>query len=256
MHVMKTGGESVDHFIDCLGRRKGFQVVHREGEGPYGPPRGDTHCKAVMACSSHAPFVDRAKYCGNEFQNAKTFTVLREPVSMAFSLFNYYKYEKRIWVLQKMSFMDVLEKASNCSENPQERLLWCDWDEELTTHYFSPSSANPLTMLIAHGDSAASMIQSGYQATLSDLEKAKKILSGLDAIFFTDELGSWKNAFFKSGLPFTDSETSCELKHDNEANCKECAKKPTAEEDRLARKLHALDLKLYHHAKLMSQHYK
>lgn len=231
---MKDGGTSVDAFFGCLADNLRFAVKHAEGADNM---VGKVTSCPIAFCRAHHPLRSKTEVCGNEFDKAQSFTVLREPVSRLFSLFNYYKYKKKDPRLKPFAtFGDLLREVR---DNEQNHPHLHEFKNEMTLFWFAPDEV-------------------GHPAAHDQLYKAKKFLRQLDAIFFTEHLSSWEGDFKKSGLPLShyDSKAQnpvCHLPHSNEADCSECADSPTEEEVQLATELNSLDLQLYEFAKTLPQ---
>jgi len=246
VHVMKTGGSSVDELFGCLGKEKNFAVQYVEG--PVNITTGDTSCPAAV-CTAHQALADQDWICDSEFQNASTFTMLREPIARTFSLFNYDKYElQRTDMEEFATFGDLLR---NLEEHPYESAF----SNNMVDFYFAP---NAVTLSLAHGDRAEVLMRSNYQATQGDLETAKSMLKKVDAIFFNERMSTWQDDYKNSGLPLAEEvggSSSCWLGNSKKADCEKdgCAKEATDEEVELATKLNSLDIELYEFAKTLPQ---
>jgi hypothetical protein len=207
LHVMKDGGTSIDTFFNCLREVYNFRVMQREG--PTERIWGEESCP-VGFCQSHHPLFKKEEVCGSEFSDSAGFTVLREPLSRAFSLYKYYKYNQKISNLvdDDVSFYELLNRTYKCTHGTAssgDEPFCFAWNNELTSYYFAP---NLMTTLLAYGQHAESMLQIGQRASGADLGTAKRLLQGLDAIFLTENFGTWISSFGRSGLPFSERRTN------------------------------------------------
>lgn len=253
---MKDGGTSVDTYFNCLRQVYNFRILQQEG--PNVRAWGEESCP-IGFCQSHHPLAAKVEVCGPAFADSAGFTVLREPLSRAFSLFNFYKYNQKLDILldDDVSFLELLNRTYKCRNNqigkPGKEPFCAAWNNELTSFYLAP---NPVTFLLAYGQRGDSMLQIGHTATDDDLESAKRLLKGLDAVFLTENLGNWVSLFGKSGLPFSDKAAQCELPHVLEADCDgPCPQTPSEEEAKLFAEMNHLDIELYNYAKTLPQHY-
>lgn len=252
---MKDGGSSADGYFECLANHLKFAVRH--AEGPYNDFSGDQSCPAAF-CTAHHSLAKKTEVCGMSFMESAAFTILREPVSRMFSLFNFYKYVRGTKFMQGVDEETGLEKNFHwlvknfykCHKENFADALCPQFNNDMTFGYLAPNAA---TIMFAHGQRAQILLQSRYQATNADLEVAKKSLSQLDAIFFTEELGNWSNSFRRSGLPFSESASLCAFPHVNE--CATCGNGPDQEARRLATEMNVLDIELYEYAKTLPNHY-
>merc|ERR1719343_511060 len=70
LHIMKTGGSSVEVFLDCYCDQVGCGMfVH---DGVVTKFKGKAACnKESAVCSTHANYEDRVEACGTHFENPK-----------------------------------------------------------------------------------------------------------------------------------------------------------------------------------------
>lgn len=247
VHVMKTGGSSVDEMFGCLGEENHFAVQYVEG--PVNITTGDTTCPAAV-CTAHQALADQTWICDAQFVDAPTFTLLRDPIDRIFSLFNYDKYElKEDFMENFANFGDLLKSIK---ENPYDSAF----RNNMVDMYFAP---NAVTLLLAHGvENAEMLVRSNYKATEDDLTQAKNMLKKVNGIFFQDRMDTFEDDYKKSALPLADTlgnSKTCSLGNAKHADCEKdgCAKEPTDEEVELANELNSLDLELYAFAKTLPQ---
>lgn len=189
--------------------------------------------------------MNKTESCGSEFSNASSFTVLREPLGRLFSLYNYYADENSLggYSLNNFgTFASLLRGVKNGSLNTYATRLFSN---DMVKTWFSP---NPPSVGKHLSDVAANLL---FDATVDDLEKSKQTMHQLDAVFFTEQLSTWKDDFGKSGLPLSQYAWDSTLFHSNERSCVDCADAPTEEEASLVNELNSLDAKLYEFAKTL-----
>lgn len=253
VHIMKDGGSSVDGYFECLATKLNFAVKHAEGSN--NGLSGDQSCPAAF-CTAHHSLDEKVDVCGSSFQDSAAFSILREPLSRIFSLINWYKYIRKAPALQgvdevtgeEKDFRWVIKRYYKCHVEGSSDLLCSQLSNGMTLEYLTPNAA---TITLAHGAQARSMMHSMYQATLADLEAAKKSLKALDAVFFTEELDEWPALFGRSGLPFSESASVCELPFWNRCSGCEGYNNIDNETIQLATEMNALDIELYQYAKTL-----
>jgi hypothetical protein len=249
VHVMKDGGTSIGKYFECLANKTKF--AFRRRQGPNELDIAHTECPPAI-CSAHHPAVLQTEVCGSEFSNASSFTVLREPVARAFSLYNYYRNEmiEKKDIAQKMkpfstfgSLLRHLLRNEETGDHEFDSYMRRAFSNQMVKFWFSP----PITF------------DSIKVASRGDLENAKNVLRQLNAVFFTEQLSSWKDDFRKSALPLSQHADDCEVPHEFAKltnNCLECADAPTDEEIKLATKLNQFDIELYEFAKTLPNAYR
>jgi len=111
VHVMKTGGLSIDSFLQrsCELHPEAACSIQRH-DGWIGV-EGRVKCDSPSICASHKPMETDVEMCGSSFNNASYFTVLREPVSRVWSFYNYISRWYKPY--QQLTLKEVYEAADN-----------------------------------------------------------------------------------------------------------------------------------------------
>jgi len=257
LHIMKSGGTSVDKFLSCVSKRvnAGFML----SLGPYEFHEGAESCQPASVCSTHGAYSKRVELCGPEFENPeKVFTVMRDPVDRAWSHYNYQKaqqYKDTGEILPP-----ILDVISMCA----------DVNAELTpgNRYVCQSLMNHMT-LKTFSDSQDKSWSAGYSQ--EDMDEAKDMVRRLDAVFFMDDFDSFVQQFRSAEIfePWASGETEksdedelgrkpCALDHSNSAKsvrpsglqpCDICEDYPSEREKSELRNVNHMDVELYEWAK-------
>eukprot|EP00927_Polykrikos_kofoidii_P019737 TRINITY_DN1924_c0_g1_i2.p1 TRINITY_DN1924_c0_g1~~TRINITY_DN1924_c0_g1_i2.p1 ORF type:complete len:367 (+),score=50.36 TRINITY_DN1924_c0_g1_i2:104-1102(+) len=255
VHVMKTGGLSVDGYLWCRCEHEGCSTSHHEGADFIA---GDTFCSTPSVCTSHLPSYRMIEQCG-DFTSARVFTVLREPVSRVVSFYNYMRSPRP---------EDGFPGYSPYKENNLTTILraWGETDLDLDQpkdphsggctvcagqlsnamvlrHFASPDSMEARETWVKK----AGVIQPpNAEAMVFQLEEAKKVIAGMDAIFV--DIGSFKEAFERNDLLLPgggQTMSACDVPTANPTASKI---DPVEEDISLIRQLNWADVELYNYA--------
>eukprot|EP00927_Polykrikos_kofoidii_P019736 TRINITY_DN1924_c0_g1_i1.p1 TRINITY_DN1924_c0_g1~~TRINITY_DN1924_c0_g1_i1.p1 ORF type:complete len:331 (+),score=45.99 TRINITY_DN1924_c0_g1_i1:105-1097(+) len=255
VHVMKTGGLSVDGYLWCRCEHEGCSTSHHEGGDSIG---GDTSCSTPTVCTSHLPSYRMFEQCG-DFTAARVFTVLREPVSRVVSFYNYMRFPRPqdgfpgYSPYQENNLTAVLRAWGNTDLNLHQpydpHLGGCTVcaaqlsNAMVLRHFVSPDSKAAQETWVKK----AGVIQPpNAEAMVFQLEEAKKVIAGMDAIFA--DLGTFKEAFERNDLllPGGGQTTSpCDVPTSNPTASKI---DPVEEDIKLIKQLNWADIELYNYA--------
>jgi len=182
VHVMKTGGLSVDSFLNCrCDSTQSCSVLHADGEVQQ---MGTERCSEPSVCTMHRGISNLNERCGFQFgRAARMVTVLRDPIERVWSFYNYLKR----WYTPYQE-MDLATIYKNLDTDLNENLpkgthcLFCSGEltNAMTIRYFckNPDLCSPLEGKKAPRRSVLAKA----------LAEAKRALSAMDSIFLTQDL--------------------------------------------------------------------
>lgn len=235
LHIMKTGGSSVEEFLKCHCEKVGCSLQLSLGE--CHDFIGNANCPDGL-CATHGYYKQRVAQCGADFENpSKVMTVFREPISRVFSLYNYEKEQGK----QLPSITELYQK--------------CDAGDFTYTGFAADMvqwmCVGMTNFMVLKTFSNQHNVYSS-EINTAVLDQAKKLVSSLDAVFFLDDLDRFPAAFEEASL-ITDTyvnpnEQRCEITHANKADCPTCAIEPTTAEEELIRNHNQMDIMLYNFA--------
>eukprot|EP00927_Polykrikos_kofoidii_P067724 TRINITY_DN6316_c0_g1_i1.p1 TRINITY_DN6316_c0_g1~~TRINITY_DN6316_c0_g1_i1.p1 ORF type:complete len:357 (+),score=53.65 TRINITY_DN6316_c0_g1_i1:111-1073(+) len=258
VHVMKTGGISVDEYLWCRCKQEKCSVSRHEGRSSV---MGDTSCEQPSVCTSHSPPWQMYQECG-DFTKARVFTLLREPVSRVVSFYNYMRFPRPedsypgYRPYQQMSLTAVLNSWGKVDLNIDQPKASSNGGCVMCAAQLSNA------MVLRHFASEASLaaqstwpIKAGVVVPPSEtalryqLAEAKKVLARMDAVFV--DVGTFKEAFERDDLLTPGravTPTTCEVPLANPSPSKI---DPTDSELELIRQLNWADEELYKYAQTL-----
>lgn len=271
---MKTGGISVDDYFKCIAAdsetipalleddgsegNTGLAFELHEGHDGNKNRFGASRCP-ISVCSAHRPVVLRERTCGRQFGNAKVVTVLREPVDRLFSFYNYIRSAHNVWVpyqpYLRRSFGEVLrawgKEDLNAGLADDKACHFCPKQLSNVMVLYSFVTQKSLVDINAWPVAVdGSSRHPDHHALQSALAEAKQTLSGLEQIYFTEDLDSFPELFEASGI-LPPPRTSCKIKHKNPTPYANQTRPSRAESER-ATELNWADVQLYSFAKTLS----
>jgi hypothetical protein len=144
-HVMKTGGQSVEHFLKCACAERAdrlctIRIVANHWSTITHPDGLPPDCSPSI-CSTHAPSTETQEACGDDFASATRFTTIREPVSRVWSFYNYLRRWYKPYIL--FTLKEILQNYSNIDLNEglqeNEQCLHCHYQlsNAMATHHYA-----------------------------------------------------------------------------------------------------------------------
>eukprot|EP00927_Polykrikos_kofoidii_P055472 TRINITY_DN49720_c0_g1_i1.p1 TRINITY_DN49720_c0_g1~~TRINITY_DN49720_c0_g1_i1.p1 ORF type:complete len:331 (+),score=32.13 TRINITY_DN49720_c0_g1_i1:105-1097(+) len=252
VHVMKSGGISVDAYLWCRCEHEVCSVSHHEGARAIG---GVKSCEEPSVCTSHLPAFQQWHHCG-PFMNAKTFTVLRDPVSRVLSFYNYmrfarpednypgylpYQNNNLTYILKSWGITDVDIGQPKETERGGCVVCAAQMSNAMVLRHFATRAS--MAAQQNWNMTAGVLAPPSDQAMYFQLSEAKRTLTRMDAIFV--DMKSFKDAFERNDLLSAaggPTYSSCEVPVANPTATKVEA---TEEDIHLIKKLNWADIELY-----------
>ena len=195
IHVMKTGGIAVDDFIACACRQGELNCAMQRSDGSQ-RVEGKKACGAPSIATAHASAVAFSSGSGKwaEWEAARTFTVLRDPVSRVWSFYKYIRRWYRPYQERDLAYhLAVLNTSMHNATAPDADAIWGlrangPSGKKKTTKdspcvHCGHNLIDGMTRQFGASEDAARP-----PASAAALERAKASLLGMAGVGFTDDL--------------------------------------------------------------------
>lgn len=226
-HVMKTGGLSVDGYFRCAchgGSGLACAIQRSDGMNKLVQPSHGV-CEPSI-CTAHGHIADISERCGEIFDQASHFTVLRDPVDRVWSFYNFLS---RWYVpYQENSLESILTNY---------------------THDFNKDLPPNAQCGLCHKQLSNAMVHKFDKTRSDSLKEAKRVLAGFTAILDITAVRSLPKVLNSTGI-FPDM-GACPMPHTNPSVYR-YGKEPDTKTRALIIEYNKDDVALYEHAKTLS----